>query len=118
MIVGALALALALALVGEVTPASPLETDAAAGTGEAWEVLERSRWDKHTQRIDATYLHVRVGSTEAIEGVLRQRYVLADQLRAALVEAGFSAIEIHGGFDGRDYDEDAELLVARARIAV
>ena len=86
--------------------------------GEAWEVLERSSWDKSAQRIDATYLHVRVGSTEAVEGVLRQRYVLADQLKAALGEAGFSAVELLGGFDGREYGPDADLMVACAMIAV
>lgn len=82
--------------------------------GERWEVLERSSWDKATQRIDATYLHVRVGEEEAVEGLLRQRYVLAEQLRALLAAAGLELLELHGDFTGSEYDFDSELMVAIA----
>jgi SAM-dependent methyltransferase len=85
--------------------------------GERWEVLERSSWDPTTQRIDATYLHVRVGDEEAVEGLLRQRYVLAEQLRAALAAAGLEIIELHGDFEGLPYDHESELLVVRAQLA-
>lgn len=83
--------------------------------GERWEVLERSSWDKPAQRIDATYLHVRVGDEEAIEGLLRQRYVLAEQLRAGLADVGLELIELHGDFAGSDYDLESELMVVTAR---
>jgi SAM-dependent methyltransferase len=83
--------------------------------GDDWEVLERSRWDKPNQRIDVTYLHVRVGDEEAVEGVLRQRYLTSDQLQAALVAAGFTGIELAGGFAGEPWDDDAELLVVVAK---
>ena len=85
--------------------------------GERWEVLERSSWDKPAQRIDATYLHVRVGDEQAIEGLLRQRYVLAEQLRAALARAGLELVELHGDFAGLPYDRESELMVAIARLA-
>lgn len=83
--------------------------------GDDWEVLERSRWDKPNQRIDVTYLHVRVGDEEAVEGVLRQRYLTSEQLRAALVTAGFTSIEVAGGFADEPWDDDAELLVVVAQ---
>jgi SAM-dependent methyltransferase len=83
--------------------------------GDEWEVLERSRWDKPTQRLDVTYLHVRVGDEEAVEGLLRQRYMTSDQLRTRLVAAGFERIELMGGFAGEPWDEDAELLVVVAQ---
>jgi SAM-dependent methyltransferase len=83
--------------------------------GESWEVLERSSWDKPQQRIDVTYIHVRVGSEEAIEGLLQQRYVLADQLCAALDRAGLDLVELAGDFEGGPYDAESSLLVITAR---
>jgi SAM-dependent methyltransferase len=85
--------------------------------GHRWEVLERSRWDKDNQRIDATYLHFRVGDETPIEGALPQRYVLAEQLRASLSAAGLELVELHGDFAGAAYGPDAELMVAVARRA-
>ena len=82
--------------------------------GEVWEVLERSSWDKQAQRIDATYVHVRVGGEEAVEGVLRQRYVLAAQLRDVLENAQLDLKKLSGSFAGDEYDSDAELMVAQA----
>jgi SAM-dependent methyltransferase len=82
--------------------------------GERWEVLERSSWDKPAQRIDATYLHVRVGDEEAVEGLLRQRYVLAEQLRDQLARAGLELLELLGDFSGSAYDLESELMVAIA----
>ena len=38
-----------------------------------------------------------------------------DRLAAMFVEAGFSSVDLHGGFDGRPYDGDAKFLVAVAR---
>lgn len=85
--------------------------------GERWEVLERSSWDKPAQRIDATYLHVRVGDEQAIEGLLRQRYVLAEQLRDQLARAGLELVELHGDFAGSEYDVESELMVATCRLS-
>jgi SAM-dependent methyltransferase len=82
--------------------------------GERWEVLERSSWDKPAQRIDATYLHVRVGDEQAVEGLLRQRYVLGEQLRAQLAAVGLARVELHGDFAGSTYDLDSDLMVAIA----
>jgi SAM-dependent methyltransferase len=86
--------------------------------GERYEVLERSSWDKPTQRIDATYLHVRVGAEEAIEGLLRQRYVLAEQLRGHLSAAGLELVELHGDFEGGPYTVESELMIVSARSPI
>lgn len=83
--------------------------------GETWEVLERSRWDKPAQRLDVTYLHVQVGEEEAVEGVLRQRYVTSEQLRARLREAGFRDLAFASGFAGEPWDDEADLMVVIAR---
>ncbi len=83
--------------------------------GQRWEVLERSSWDKPAQRIDATYLHVRVGDEQAVEGLLRQRYVLAEQLRCSLATAGLELVELLGDFENSPYDAESELMVVVAR---
>ncbi|MEM9459847.1 MAG: class I SAM-dependent methyltransferase [Myxococcota bacterium] len=66
--------------------------------GIAYEVLERSTWDKTRQRIDASYLHVDE-TGHAIEGTIAQRYLLEDQLRAALARAGLTITRLSGAFD-------------------
>jgi SAM-dependent methyltransferase len=83
--------------------------------GERYEVLERSSWDKPQQRLDVTYIHVRVGSEEAIEGLLQQRYVLADELCVALEQAGLDLVELAGDFEGGSYDADSAVMVVTAR---
>jgi SAM-dependent methyltransferase len=83
--------------------------------GEHYEVLERSSWDKPQQRLDVTYIHVRVGSEDVIEGLLQQRYVLADELCAALEQAGLDLVELAGDFEGGPYDENSRVLVVTAR---
>jgi len=83
--------------------------------GELWEVLERSGWDKPYQRIDATYIHVQVGEAEAVEGTVRQRYVLADELRAELDAVGLELVSLAGDFEGADYEFESPLMVAIAR---
>lgn len=83
--------------------------------GRDWEIIERSSWDPARQRIDVVYTHVPVGSYEAIEGHLPQRYFLRPELEAALAAAGFEPPQLHGDFAGAPYDAEAELMVGRAR---
>jgi SAM-dependent methyltransferase len=86
--------------------------------GEHYEVLERSSWDKPRQRLDVTYIHVRVGSEDVIEGLLQQRYVLSEQLCAALEQAGLDLVELAGDFDGGPHDTDSAVMVVTARRRV
>lgn len=66
--------------------------------GVAYEVLERSTWDKTRQRIDVSYLHVDEAG-HAVEGTIAQRYLLEDQLRDALARAGLTITRLSGTFD-------------------
>ena len=101
------------------TPVGRVEVD-----GVAYEVLERSTWDKPRQRIDVTYLHVDEAG-HAVEGTIAQRYLLEPQLHAALARAGLRIVHMAEGFGeheaarGRDVedeedDEDDALWVIEA----
>ncbi|MBD3235839.1 MAG: methyltransferase domain-containing protein [Candidatus Eisenbacteria bacterium] len=46
---------------------------------------------------------------------LRLRLYAASELRALLEASGFEQVRIHGGLDGRPYDQDARRLIACAR---
>ncbi|MDR1970912.1 MAG: class I SAM-dependent methyltransferase [Treponema sp.] len=52
---------------------------------------------------------------ERIEKEFTQRLYAASELRALLLEAGFSRVEIYGGWDESPYDERAEKLIAVGR---
>lgn len=95
------------------TPVGRVEVD-----GAAWEVLERSTWDKPRQRIDVTYLYVDEAG-HAVEGTIAQRYLLEPQLLAALTRAGlrpthiadrFRDPEIENAPTPTDEDDDADAL--------
>ena len=49
------------------------------------------------------------------EKVFIQRLYAASELRALLLTAGFSAVELYGGWDKRPYDQDADTLIAVGR---
>jgi len=83
------------------TPVGRVEVD-----GVAYEVLERSTWDKPRQRIDVTYLHVNEAG-HAVEGTIAQRYLLEPQLHAALARAGLRPVRVAEGFGDRE-DRDAD----------
>lgn len=82
------------------TPVGRVEVD-----GRPWEVLERSTWDKPNQRIDVTYLYVDE-SGRSIEGTIAQRYLLEDQLLAALTRANLRPLEITDCFEPPDPEAD------------
>ena len=50
-----------------------------------------------------------------IEKTFTQRLYAASELRALLFEAGFSSVEIYGGWDERPYDQYAENLIVTGR---
>jgi SAM-dependent methyltransferase len=50
-----------------------------------------------------------------IEKEFTQRLYGAGELRSLMLEAGFSRVEIYGGWDGSPYDEKAEKLIAAGR---
>jgi SAM-dependent methyltransferase len=86
--------------------------------GRTYDVFERSRWDRATQRIDARYLHVERGGGAAIECALSQRYLRAAEATTLLERAGLEPLVLHGGFDQHAFDEESELLIVTAARAV
>ena len=50
-----------------------------------------------------------------IEKTFTQRLYAASELRALLFKAGFSLVELYGGWDERPYDQNAEMLIAVGR---
>jgi len=50
-----------------------------------------------------------------IEKTFTQRLYAASELRTLLLQAGFSSVEIYGGWDERAYDQYAETLIAVGR---
>jgi len=74
------------------------------GVVGAWEGL-KNRW-----------LLIREG--ERVDRSFVQRLYSGVEMRGILLEAGFDAVELFGGTDGRPYDEKAASLVAVARRAI
>jgi SAM-dependent methyltransferase len=68
---------------------------------DSWEKLQ-NRW-------------ILVGEGERIEKVFTQRLYAATELRALLLDAGFSRVEVYGGWDESPYDERAEKLILVGR---
>ena len=52
-----------------------------------------------------------------IERTFTQRLYSATEIRALLFQAGFSTVEIYGGWDERPYDQNAHALIAVGRKA-
>jgi hypothetical protein len=50
-----------------------------------------------------------------IEKTFTQRLYAATELRSLLFEAGFSSVELYGGWDERPYDQEAKALIAVGR---
>ncbi|MCL2006471.1 MAG: class I SAM-dependent methyltransferase [Treponema sp.] len=55
------------------------------------------------------------GGPARIEKTFTQRLYAATELRALLFKAGFSAVELYGGWDERPYDSNADVLIAVGR---
>ena len=60
---------------------------------------------------------LRDGSSEKIEKTFTQRLYSATEIRSLLFEAGFSAVEIYGGWDESPYDQNAQALIAVGRLS-
>lgn len=85
--------------------------------GEPLAVYERSTWDRDAQRVIATYVYRRADGTVRAEIEIAHRYVLGEQLFAALERAGLSLLGLYGSFEGEPYDRDGGSVVAIAELA-
>ncbi|MFT5357093.1 MAG: SAM-dependent methyltransferase [Polyangiales bacterium] len=83
--------------------------------GTDWDVYESSTWDRDSQRIDATYVHVPTDGRETREAEIPQRYLLRRQLESLLSEAGLELLVVHGDFDQSVWDEESPFLIVTAQ---
>ena len=85
--------------------------------GQAYQVLERSRWDRDAQRLHVTYVHVLAdGLGEAVEGLLPQRYLLSSQIPSLCARAGLVVERLASDFSDAPHDPDGPLLVVHASL--
>jgi SAM-dependent methyltransferase len=89
-----------------------------AVAGVAYDVYERSTWDRDAQRMVATYVHVPDGGApdDAIVYEIPQRYLLSGQVSPLLEAAGFRLDAMYGDFAGAPYDADSELMIVSASV--
>jgi SAM-dependent methyltransferase len=85
--------------------------------GERLAVYEKSTWDRDAQRVLATYVYRRADGSTRAELEIAHRYVLTEQLFAALERAGLSLLGLYGGFDGEVFGPDADALIVVAELA-
>jgi len=80
----------------------------------AYDVYERSIWDRERQRLIATYVYAATDGSERHSFSIDQRYLLRDQLERLLIECGFAISQIWGDFDGAPYTHDSDILALEA----
>jgi 2-polyprenyl-3-methyl-5-hydroxy-6-metoxy-1,4-benzoquinol methylase len=78
-------------------------------TADSWSSL-KNRWILISQRDQG-----RIKRGDIIEKNFTQRLYSADTLQRLFRDSGFGAIETYGGWDGRNYDEDAQALIVVGR---
>lgn len=76
-------------------------------------LLEEPRVGPDWEWVEYRFVLVREGVTRRYR--VRHRLYSGVELRMTLHAAGFVDVTLYGGFDGRPYDDHAELLVAVAR---
>jgi hypothetical protein len=85
--------------------------------GETLRVLEKSRWDRERQRVDATYVYVAADGSVRHVYTIGHRYLLRPEVEPTLARAGLSLVSLHGDFAGGPYDPSGGSLVVVARAA-
>ncbi len=80
----------------------------------AYDVYERSLWDRDRQRLLATYVYAATDGSERLSFSIDQRYLLRDQLERLLIDCGFAISHIWGDFDGAPYTPDSDILALEA----
>jgi hypothetical protein len=88
--------------------------------GVFYDVFERSRWRRASQRMDVIYEYVpRTGET-AVRGAIAHRYLLSHQIEGLLARAGLRLLRLlrlEGDYRGGGLEANGELLVAIAEVA-
>jgi SAM-dependent methyltransferase len=77
-------------------------------------VMEERRIQDDWSRVEARWIHVSRDGQRSEHTVTHRLYAASD-LRALLLEVGFTAVRIYGSLAGEPYDHQAHRLVAVAR---
>jgi SAM-dependent methyltransferase len=84
--------------------------------GAAYDVFERSCWDRGGQRLDVTYEYLPKAGGEVLQGGVPHRYLLSGQLGALLERAGLRLVSMAGDWNGGPVEPDGEFYVAVAAL--
>lgn len=85
--------------------------------GEMIAALERSRWDRPTQRMDATYVYLDEEGAIRAEIGIGHRYLLSTQVEPALARAGLTLDVMHGDFEGAPFGPESGSMIVFASAA-
>jgi SAM-dependent methyltransferase len=85
--------------------------------GIAYDVLERSCWNREAQRLDVTYEYLPRAGGEILQGCVAHRYLLCEELPGLLERAGLQLVSMAGDWNGGPIDPDGEFYVAVATLA-
>jgi len=80
----------------------------------AYDVYERSIWDRERQRLLATYVYAATDGSERRSYDIDQRYLLRHQLEGLLTECGFAIERVAGDFDGTPHTDESDFIVVEA----
>ena len=83
--------------------------------GKTWRVFEKSNYDRAAQRFSVYYRYLAGDGEGEIRTVIHHRYLRLHETIAALERAGLELLVVHGGFDQRVYDDDADHMIVTAR---
>ena len=79
-----------------------------------FDVYERSRWDRATQRLEVTHVYAPHDGDRPREGIVVHHYRLRAEIEAALAAAGLGVVAVYGGFEREPFSPDADHLVVVA----
>ncbi len=83
---------------------------------QGFAIFESSVWHPDKQAFTVRYRCEPSDGGAALEQHIEHRYLLAEQLRALLEEAGFARFELFGGFRGEPFTESSSHLVGLACV--
>ena len=84
--------------------------------GAAYDVFERSCWDRRRQRLDVTYEYLPKAGGEVLQGCVAHRYLLTGELGGLLERAGLRLLSMSGSWNGGPVEPDGEFFVAVAAL--
>jgi len=100
-------------LVGAERLKEGFQAQLSVALDDGTQLIQRREPSEDWTWMDVRWTLVRPGEERSFD--LSHRIYSGEELRQELSAAGFSAVALHGGFDGRPYDGRSDRLVAVAR---